>query len=90
MNRKNRHGTCTKDCYGACVFNGLWDDDAQEKKFIGATPLKSHPFTNGFFCSKYNRRQDSIYHSKRITKPLLRNSIKPNNSFKTILIQNTP
>ncbi len=84
MNRKNRHGTCTKDCYGACVFNGLWDDDAQEKKFIGATPLKSHPFTNGFFCSKYNRRQDSIYHSKRITKPLLRNSIKPNNSFKTI------
>jgi anaerobic selenocysteine-containing dehydrogenase len=84
MNRKNRLGTCTKDCYGACVFNGLWNDDALEKKFISATPLKSHPFTNGFFCPKYNRRQDLLYHSKRIKKPLLRNSTKPNNGFKTI------
>ena len=84
MNRKNRYGTCTKDCYGACVFNGLWNDAAQEKKFIGATPLKSHPFTNGVFCPKYNRRQDLLYHSKRIKKPLLRNSLKPKNGFKTI------
>jgi len=64
------------------VFNGFWNDDAQEKKFIKATPLKSHPFTNGFFCPKYNRRQDLLYHSKRIKKPLLRNSKKPKNSFK--------
>jgi len=84
MNRKKRLGTCTKDCYGACVFSGLWNDNSQEKKFIGATPLKSHPFTNGFFCPKYNRRQDLLYHSKRIKKPLLRNSKKPKNSFKII------
>ncbi len=84
MNRKNRLGTCTKDCYGACVFNGLWNDDAQEKKFLSADPLRTHPFTNGFFCPKYKRRQDLLYHSKRIKKPLLRNGIKPKNSFKII------
>ncbi|MBY8984021.1 MAG: molybdopterin-dependent oxidoreductase [Candidatus Lokiarchaeota archaeon] len=84
MKKKNRFGTCTKDCYGACVFNGLWIDDAQEQKFIHATPLKSHPFTNGFFCPKYTRRQDLLYHSKRIKKPLLRNSKKPRNNFNII------
>jgi len=66
------------------VFNGLWNDDAPEKKFIQATPLKSHPFTNGFFCPKYKRRQDLIYHSERIKKPLLRNEVKPKNSFKRV------
>ncbi|MHA2268378.1 MAG: molybdopterin-dependent oxidoreductase [Promethearchaeota archaeon] len=84
MNKKNRLGTCSKDCYGACVFKGWWDDDVQEKKFLQATPLKNHPFTNGFFCSKYLRRQDLLYHSTRIKKPLLRNSQKPKNSFDVI------
>jgi anaerobic selenocysteine-containing dehydrogenase len=84
MIKKNRLGTCTKDCYGACVFNGLWNDHAQEKKFISAIPLKSHPFTNGFFCPKYNRRQDLLYHSERVKKPLIRNSIKPKNAFKPV------
>ncbi|MHA1932759.1 MAG: molybdopterin-dependent oxidoreductase [Promethearchaeota archaeon] len=84
MNKNNRFGTCTKDCYGACVFNGLWHDNAQERKFINATPLKNHPFTQGFFCSKYLQRQDLLYHPDRIKKPLFRNNIKPKNSFKTI------
>jgi anaerobic selenocysteine-containing dehydrogenase len=84
MKKKNRLGTCTKDCYGACVFNGLWNDKALEKKFLHAAPLKSHPFTKGFFCPKYLRRQDLIYHSNRIKKPLIRNSKKPENVFEPI------
>ena len=84
MIKVKRHGTCTKDCYGACVFNGLWDDEAQEKKFLRAEPLKDHPFTNGFFCPKYSRRQDLLYQSKRIKNALIRNSDKPKNTFKTI------
>ena len=89
MSNKIRLCTCTKDCYGACVFNGLWNDDALEKKFIQATPLKSHPFTNGFFCPKYKRRQDLLYHSERIKKPLLRNDVKPKNSFKSVSFHKT-
>ncbi|MFX1454201.1 MAG: molybdopterin-dependent oxidoreductase [Promethearchaeota archaeon] len=84
MKKKIRLGTCTKDCYGACVFNGIWNDENQEHKFINAIPLKNHPFTNGFFCPKYKRRQDLIYHPERIKKSLLRNNKKPSNIFRPI------
>ncbi|MFW9895559.1 MAG: molybdopterin-dependent oxidoreductase, partial [Candidatus Thorarchaeota archaeon] len=84
MKKKIRLGTCTKDCYGACVFNGIWNDENQEHKFINAMPLKNHPFTNGFFCPKYKRRQDLIYHPERIKKSLLRNNKKPSNIFRSI------
>lgn len=76
-----RFGTCSKDCYGSCVFIGKWDDHAPEIKFISATPLKQHPFTNGFFCDKYNHRENLIYHSQRIKKPLIRKGDKGSNEF---------
>jgi len=79
-----RFGTCTKDCYGSCVFKGIWNDNAVEHKFLSAKPLKNHPFTNGFFCSKYNNRQELLYHPKRLKKPLSRISQKPENNFKEI------
>jgi len=82
-----RFGTCTKDCYGSCVFNGIWNDNAIEHKLLYAKPLKNHPFTNGFFCSKYNNRQELLYHPKRIKKPLARISQKPENNFKIISSQ---
>jgi anaerobic selenocysteine-containing dehydrogenase len=82
-----RFGTCTKDCYGSCVFNGIWNDNAIEHKLLYAEPLKNHPFTNGFFCSKYNNRQELIYHPKRLKKPLARNGLKPENKFKIISSQ---
>ncbi|MFW9940779.1 MAG: molybdopterin-dependent oxidoreductase [Candidatus Thorarchaeota archaeon] len=82
-----RYGTCTKDCYGSCVFEGIWNDNAIEHKFIYAKPLKNHPFTNGFFCSKYNNRQDLLYHPVRLKKPLTRISQKPENNFKVISSQ---
>ncbi|MFW9822296.1 MAG: molybdopterin-dependent oxidoreductase [Candidatus Thorarchaeota archaeon] len=84
MEKKFRFGTCTKDCYGACVFNGIWDDMNRERKFIKAVPLKNHPFTNGFFCPKYKNRQNLVYHSDRIKKTLLRINTKPSNDFKPI------
>jgi anaerobic selenocysteine-containing dehydrogenase len=82
-----RFGTCTKDCYGSCVFRGFWNDNAQEHKLLYAKPLKNHPFTNGFFCSKYNNRQVLLYHSKRLKKPFSRISQKPENNFKEISSQ---
>ncbi len=51
-----RFGTCSKDCYGSCVFKGLWDDNAPKNKLIKAIPDKKHPFTNGFFCPKFKQR----------------------------------
>lgn len=82
-----RFGTCTKDCYGSCVFKGLWNDEAREHKFICAVPLKDHPFTNGFFCPKYNRRQDLLYHTERLKNPLIRIGAKSENNFKPISLQ---
>ncbi|UCD02094.1 MAG: molybdopterin-dependent oxidoreductase [Promethearchaeota archaeon] len=79
-----RYGTCTKDCYGSCVFKGIWNDKAREYKFLSAYPLKDHPFTNGFFCQKFNRRQELIYHSDRLKNPLIRTGSKHINSFKPI------
>lgn len=79
--KKKRFGTCSKDCYGSCVFIGEWDDYAPEIKFISAKPLKKHPFTNGFFCDKYNQREDLIYHSQRIKNPLIREGVKGSNQF---------
>ena len=58
--KKVRIGTCTKDCYGSCVFKGIWDDEALEYKLLSAYPLKEHPFTNGFFCPKYKKREIPI------------------------------
>lgn len=81
--KKRRIGTCTKDCYGSCVFVSEWDDKAPEIKFISAKPLKQHPFTNGFFCNKYNHREDLIYHPQRIKKPLIREGNKGSNHFKS-------
>ena len=52
MNKLVRFGTCTKDCYGSCVFHGVWNDDALEHKLLHTKPMKDHPFTNGFFLSK--------------------------------------
>ena len=84
---KIRFGTCTKDCYGSCVFKGIWNDEAPEHKFISAHPLKNHPFTNGFFCPKYNRRQDLIYHNERLKNPLIRIGAKSENNFKPISLK---
>ena len=82
-----RFGTCTKDCYGSCVFNGIWNDNAIEHKLLCTIPLKTHPFTNGFFCSKFNNRQELLYHPKRLKNPLARTSLKPENKFKIISSQ---
>ena len=69
---KVRFGTCSKDCYGSCVFEGFWNDNALEQKFIKASPMKKHPFTNGFFCPKYLRRENLLYHEERLKNPLIR------------------
>ncbi|MHA1728409.1 MAG: molybdopterin-dependent oxidoreductase, partial [Promethearchaeota archaeon] len=70
--KKVRFGTCSKDCYGSCVFKGEWDDSAPEHKFLSAIPLKDHPFTQGIFCKKLNGRNDLIYLPKRLKKALIR------------------
>jgi anaerobic selenocysteine-containing dehydrogenase len=82
--KKNRFGTCTKDCYGSCVFIGIWDDNKPEKKFLYAQPSKVHPFTNGFFCPKFTRRQDLVYHDKRLKHSLIRTGPKSENNFKIV------
>ena len=79
-----RYGTCSKDCYGSCVFMGEWNDQAPEKKLIIAKPLKNHPLTNGFFCPKLNHREELLYHPNRLKSALLRSSPKGTNSFKPI------
>jgi len=43
-----RYGTCSKDCYGSCVFIGEWNDRAPEKKLLIAKPLKDHPLGDAF------------------------------------------
>jgi anaerobic selenocysteine-containing dehydrogenase len=85
----NRIGTCSKDCYGSCVFTGEWNDDAQEHKFFKAKPLKSHPFTNGFFCEKLTNRESLVYHAKRLIHPLIRVGEKGDNRFETISLNKT-
>ncbi|MHA2007166.1 MAG: molybdopterin-dependent oxidoreductase [Promethearchaeota archaeon] len=87
MENTIRFGTCSKDCYGSCVFNGIWNDKAPEEKFLLAKPRKNHPFTNGFFCPKYNRRQDLVYHPERLREPLIRAGAKPANKFESISSQ---
>jgi anaerobic selenocysteine-containing dehydrogenase len=84
---KTRFGTCSKDCYGSCVFEGHWDDKALEHKFIFAVPSKNHPFTNGFFCPKFKHRERLIYHPERLKTPLIRSGSKPGNQFKEISLQ---
>ena len=79
-----RFGTCSKDCYGSCVFMGEWNDKVPEKKLIIAKPLKNHPLTNGFFCPKLNHREELLYHPNRLKSALLRSSPKGSNSFKPI------
>jgi anaerobic selenocysteine-containing dehydrogenase len=79
-----RFGTCSKDCYGSCVFKGFWNDNAVEHKFINADPLKEHPFTNGFFCPKFKRREDLLYHQERLKNPLIRSGPKSENIFEVI------
>ncbi|MEJ2279205.1 MAG: molybdopterin-dependent oxidoreductase, partial [Candidatus Lokiarchaeota archaeon] len=45
-------------------------------------PLKSHPFTKGFFCPKLNKRKNLLYHPKRIKTPLIRSGPKGTQTFK--------
>jgi len=84
---KKRYGTCSKDCYGSCVFMGEWNDQAPEKKLITTKPLKEHPFTNGFFCPKLNNREKLLYHPNRIKTALVRSGSKGSNSFKQISLE---
>ncbi|MFX1501132.1 MAG: molybdopterin-dependent oxidoreductase [Promethearchaeota archaeon] len=84
-----RFGTCSKDCYGSCVFKGFWNDNAAEHKFLYADPLKEHPFTNGFFCPKLKCREDFLYHQDRLKKPLIRSGPKSENKFKKISLNET-
>lgn len=87
MNKLVRFGTCTKDCYGSCVFHGIWNDDALEHKLLYTKPLKDHPFTKGYFCPKYNNRQELLYYPNRLKKPLIRTKAKPGNNFEIISSQ---
>ncbi|MFW9826250.1 MAG: molybdopterin-dependent oxidoreductase [Candidatus Thorarchaeota archaeon] len=82
-----RLGTCSKDCYGSCVFEGFWNDNAPEQKFLYARPIKDHPFTNGFFCPKYKNRENLIYHYSRLKNPLVRTGNKSKNVFKEISLK---
>jgi len=84
LNIEERIGTCSKDCYGSCVFVGEWSDINLEKKFLKAKPLRNHPFTKGFFCSKLTKRQELIYHPKRLKNPLYHIGKKGKNEFETI------
>jgi anaerobic selenocysteine-containing dehydrogenase len=79
-----RYGTCSKDCYGSCVFIGEWNDQASEKKLLTVNPLKNHPFTNGFLCPKFNHREELLYHPNRLKSALVRSGPKGSNSFKQI------
>ncbi|MHA1648311.1 MAG: molybdopterin-dependent oxidoreductase [Promethearchaeota archaeon] len=80
-----RWNTCSKDCYGSCVFRSTWDDSIPERKMIGATPVKDHPFTQGFFCPKFSKRSEILYNSERIKSILLQSGKKGNiDSFNTL------
>ncbi len=85
--KRVRIGTCTKDCYGSCVFKGIWDDEALEHKLQSTHPLKEHPFTNGFFCPKYRNRENLLYHPKRVKTPLIRKGEKPENNFEKTTLE---
>ena len=82
-----RYGTCSKDCYGSCVFIGEWNDQAPEKKLLAAKPLEEHPFTNGFFCPKLNNREKLLYHPTRIKNALIRSGSKGSNSFTSVSLE---
>ena len=79
-----RFGTCSKDCYGSCVFTGYWDDSAPIHKLIKAIPDKKHPFTQGIFCPKFANREKILYHEERLKHPLIRTGRKGLNKFKEI------
>ncbi len=78
---KTRFGTCSKDCYGSCVFQGIWDDTAERKKLIKTIPIKEHPFTQGVFCKKFNNRERLIYHPTRLKHPYIRSGEKCTNQY---------
>ncbi|MFX1551382.1 MAG: molybdopterin-dependent oxidoreductase, partial [Promethearchaeota archaeon] len=82
-----RFGTCSKDCYGSCVFKGYWDEKGLEHKFLYAIPLKDHPFTNGFFCPKLKQRENLLYHKERLKNSLIRSGPKSENLFKNISLK---
>lgn len=84
-----RFGTCPKDCYGSCSFHGEWDDNAEEIKFLRAIPSRIHPFTQGFFCPKLNKRESLVYHPERITNPLKHEGEKGGNNFQPIELEDT-
>ena len=82
-----RFGTCSKDCYGSCVFHGEWNDNAEKLKFLRAIPSKIHPFTQGFFCPKLNKRESLVYHSERIITPLKHVGAKGRNEFDPLSLE---
>jgi anaerobic selenocysteine-containing dehydrogenase len=79
-----RFGTCSKDCYGSCVFVGHWNDSNPICKLIQTTPSKTHPFTNGFLCPKLNNREKLLYHPQRLKNSLIRKGNKGKNHFHEI------
>jgi anaerobic selenocysteine-containing dehydrogenase len=84
---QKKFGTCSKDCYGSCVFESKWDDISNNNKFLEAKPLEDHPFTKGFFCPKLNEREKLIYHPERLKQPLLHVGPKGRNNFKPITLK---
>ncbi len=84
---KIRFGTCSKDCYGSCVFKGYWNDDIFINKLVKAIPSKDHPFTNGFFCPKFKQRENLVYHQERLKYPLIRTGPKSENIFEKISLK---
>ena len=79
-----RFGTCSKDCYGSCVFTGYWDDSAPTQKLVKTNPNRDHPFTQGVFCPKFTDRQKILYHEERLKQPLYRSGEKGLNQFHQI------
>ncbi len=79
-----RFGTCSKDCYGSCVFHTKWNDNAEKVKFLGTIPSRIHPFTQGFLCPKLNNREKFVYHPERLIKPLKHVGAKGQNEFNPI------
>ncbi len=81
---KERVSTCSKDCYGACVFKSIWKDDAPIEKLVKTIPLKDHPFTQGVFCPKFNKRERLVYHSNRLKHPYILRGSKGDRSHTQI------
>ncbi|MCF2138841.1 MAG: molybdopterin-dependent oxidoreductase [Candidatus Lokiarchaeota archaeon] len=84
----SRFATCTKDCYGACVYMGIWDDNKIDHPLLQTIPSKKHPFTQGVFCAKYTNKIGSLYHNSRLHVPLIRQAPKPCQNFKEISFSN--